>query len=353
MNISRSWRLNSAAKKQRGLALISIMVMVTLITILLAGIFYRHQLDIVRATRILAGEQAVLMALSAESWALTIFDEDDDNFDHLQEDWARQIPLLPMDGGSVTGSIVDLQARFNINNFADYDVKRWRTESVHLDAATMLAMYVRLLGYLEVEWDLSSVASIVDWIDKDTSPISADGAEDDVYYQQGLSYVAANAMLLEASELALVNSYELNDVIKLNEYITALPAAKITINVNTASKEIMMALHEDIDEQVAESLIEARPYEQLPQFESELQALTNTQGNIVGGLVDVKSSYFLLTADIVLGDVNLRLDSYLYRSNGKVAVMYRNVRFVPKLEQLAKDLDDENSIFDETTVGLN
>ena len=40
--------------------------------------------------------------------------------DHLGEVWAQALPTLPIEGGVITGCIRDLQARFNLNNFALY-----------------------------------------------------------------------------------------------------------------------------------------------------------------------------------------------------------------------------------------
>jgi general secretion pathway protein K len=329
--------------KQTGLALISIMVMVTLMTILLSGIFYRHQLDIVRAIRVISGEQAMLLALSAESWALNVFVNDDKNVDHLNEDWARQIPVLPIEGGSVTGKIIDLQGRFNLNNFADYtQPKTWREDSKDIDGTNLIAIYMRLLESLELDADLAKAAVIVDWIDSNSELISSDGAEDDEYYRLDKPYVAANTMMVEQAELALLSGYQINDVITLADSIAVLPA-NTALNINTASKNLLMALHRAIDEATADQLIDQRPYENTDEFYTLIDKLINStvEGKaLFNGLVDIKSRYYMMQVDVLLGDIRIQLDSYIERNtDGQAAVLFRRMQFVPQLVQAIEPSD--------------
>jgi|TARA_B110000902_G_C14277747_1_gene575540 general secretion pathway protein K len=332
MNVSPNLK-----RKQRGLALISIMVMVTLMTILLSGIFYRHQLDIVRAIRVISGEQAMLLALSTESWALNVFVEDDKKVDHLNEDWARQIPVLPIEGGTVTGKIIDLQGRFNLNNFIYYaSAKTWQKESEDISGTSLIATYTRLLESLELDADLAKAAVIVDWIDSNSGLISSDGAEDDEYYRLGKAYVAANAMMVEPEELALLSGYQINDVMTLADSISALPAQTL-LNINTADRRLLMALHQDIDEAVADEIIDQRPFEDLDEFYATVDGLLNSTVSakvLLSALVDIKSRYYVMQADVRLGDIRIQLDSHIERNDdGQAAVLFRRMQFVPLLAQ--------------------
>jgi general secretion pathway protein K len=332
MNVSPNLK-----RKQRGLALISIMVMVTLMTILLSGIFYRHQLDIVRAIRVISGEQAMLLALSTESWALNVFVEDDKKVDHLNEDWARQIPVLPIEGGTVTGKIIDLQGRFNLNNFIYYaSAKTWQKESEDISGTSLIATYTRLLESLELDADLAKAAVIVDWIDSNSGLISSDGAEDDEYYRLGKAYVAANAMMVEPEELALLSGYQINDVMTLADSISALPAQTL-LNINTADRRLLMSLHQDIDEAVADEIIDQRQFEDLDEFYATVDGLLNSTVSakvLLSALVDIKSRYYVMQADVRLGDIRIQLDSHIERNDdGQAAVLFRRMQFVPLLAQ--------------------
>ena len=333
----------SLKRQQAGLALISIMVMVTLMTILLSGIFYRHQLDIVRAIRVISGEQAMLLALSTESWALNVFVEDDKNVDHLDEDWARGIPVLPIEGGSVTGKIIDLQGRFNLNNFAGYTAtKTWQEDSEDINGTNLITIYMRLLESLELDADLARAAVIVDWVDSNSGLISSDGAEDDEYYRLDKAYVAANAMMVEPEELALLSGYQINDVITLADSITVLPT-NTALNINTADKNLLMALHRDIDEATADELIDQRPFEDLDEFYTLIDGLINSDVDakvLLNGLVGIKSRYYVMQADVLLGDIRIQLDSHIERNgDGQAAVLFRRMQFVPQLAQTIEPSD--------------
>jgi general secretion pathway protein K len=319
------------------------MVMVTLMTIILSGIFYRHQLDIVRAIRVISGEQAMLLALSTESWALQVIEDDDIDVDHLDEDWAQDIPVLPIEGGSVTGKIVDLQGRFNLNNFSVYTTpKLWGEHSLELNSTNLIAVYRRLLGVLEMNASLAKAAVIVDWIDPNSQLISSDGAEDDEYYRSDKAYVAANTMLVEPAELALLNGYEISEVMALADVVSTLPSAT-KVNVNTAEKRVIMALHQDFDDASADALIELRPYESVNSFYSAADGLISSTVSakvLFNGLVDIKSRYFVMQADVLLGDVRIQLDSYIERnSNGQATVLFRRMQFVPLLAQNDEQTD--------------
>ena len=105
--------------RQSGVALIAALLLMTSIVFILGNIFYRHQINVAHQTLSIHEDQAFLLALSAESWARQLLEEDfnDSKADHFAELWAQAIPAMPVDGGMINGCISDLQSRFNLNNF--------------------------------------------------------------------------------------------------------------------------------------------------------------------------------------------------------------------------------------------
>ena len=89
--------------KQAGVALIAALILMTSIVLVLGNIFYRHQINVAQASLSMHQDQAFLLALSAESWARQLLDEDDRKFDHFDEIWAQAIPAMPVDGGLING----------------------------------------------------------------------------------------------------------------------------------------------------------------------------------------------------------------------------------------------------------
>ena len=78
----------SRSKRQSGVALLATLILVLALTLILGNIFYRHQIDVSQATGSLHGDQAVLLAFSAESWARDLLDSSNDDLtvDHFGED---------------------------------------------------------------------------------------------------------------------------------------------------------------------------------------------------------------------------------------------------------------------------
>ena len=104
-------------KSDRGVALITAMLISALATIVAANLAWESALDVRRTTIILNRDQAMQVALGAESWIIGILhqDKEDSQTDHLGEIWATDLPGLPIEGGEVFGSVQDLQGRFNVN----------------------------------------------------------------------------------------------------------------------------------------------------------------------------------------------------------------------------------------------
>ena len=110
-------------RRQRGVALITAVLMVALATMLAVDVGFRGFLDQRRAGTLFALDQGFEVALGAEAWAADFLKKDLQNSqtDHLGETWARPLPPLPIDGGAVEGRLEDMQGRFNLNNLINAD----------------------------------------------------------------------------------------------------------------------------------------------------------------------------------------------------------------------------------------
>ena len=55
---------------------------------------------------------------------------------------------------------------------------------------------------------------------------------------------------------------------------------------------------------------------------------------LLSALVDIKSRYYVMQADVRLGDIRIQLDSHIERNDdGQAAVLFRRMQFVPLLAQ--------------------
>ena len=111
-------------KKQQGIALITILVMVALATILAATIAKRQANTAENTAYLIRQNQSLLYAKSAEAFFLELLQDDLKNageVDHLQENWAKPMPAFPVEDGFVSGILQDESGKFNLNSLVQED----------------------------------------------------------------------------------------------------------------------------------------------------------------------------------------------------------------------------------------
>jgi general secretion pathway protein K len=235
-------------KSHKGVALITALLIMALIASLTYTLKWNNALDVRRTVVMLNRDQAIQVAIGAESWIQSILrrDLEESDTDHLGEIWASELPGLPIDGGEVLGDIEDLQGRFNINNLIgdDGDVDK-----------EALAQFQRLLIALGLDPRFAGIAG--DWIDANQETQFPDGAEDSIYTGMTPPYRAANQLLSSTSELAALEGMDKETLDVLLPHIVALPG-HTEVNVNTATGPVLQSLDERITVADAERLIAER-----------------------------------------------------------------------------------------------
>jgi general secretion pathway protein K len=297
---------------QRGVALVTAMLVVSLVTIAAVAMATRQQIDVRRAANLLHGEQAYAYAVSAESWARVVLrrDAQDNEYDTLEDDWATALPPIAVEGGLVSGRVEDRQGRFNLNNLV--------TDKGEVSEPD-LKFFIRLLENLGLEQELAD--RLIDWLDRDIEVRFPEGAEDQEYLLLEQPYRAANRPMSDISELRLVKGFGREAVELLLPHVTVLPAST-TININTASKAVLQALHPELSGADVELLIEDRGdggYQELGDFLGH-DALAGLELEVA---LDVSSDYFRVLTDVQIGQGQARLESLLVRGDNGVQVVYR------------------------------
>ena len=94
-------------KQQRGVALITAILIMALTTTLVFALEWDNSLDLRRTYVSIYREEGIQAALGAETWVRGILLDDLDNSttDHLDEIWATEIPGLPIESDSIQGQI--------------------------------------------------------------------------------------------------------------------------------------------------------------------------------------------------------------------------------------------------------
>lgn len=258
--------------------------------------------------------QAEWVLTGALDWARLILREDArGNVDHLGEPWAvplaeaRLSTFLAADKNNtddgpeafLSGSITDAQARYNVTNLVD--VAQGKIDPIEF------AAFERLCQNLGVD---SSVASLV-----------ASGLRD-ALAPAGTGTAAAPLLPQSVAQLSWLGvdaaSLEL-----LAPYIVVLPSVT-TVNVNTASAEVLVAVIKGNDHATAERLLQVRqrvPFEDMTKFAAEVPSLVPLTARL-----SVNSSYFEVRGRLRLSDRVLEESSLVQRVQGRQVDVLRRER---------------------------
>jgi len=286
------------------------------------------QLGTHRTANVMEADQRFLYTLGSEAWArgqLIRDILDRHGYDGLDEDWAKELPMTPVEGGMVAAHIDDLQGRFNLNNL--FLPLRPKAQQLARNQR-QLALFRRLLALLELDEGIAGATA--DWLDQDINPHFPEGAEDNEYLGQTPPYRSANGMLADITELRLIHGVTQEAFDKLAPYVTALPEFT-QVNVNTASKLLLRALHGRIDAAAAESLAsdrEENPFKDKKAFLDRLAALlgdNNPPAAKIEPLIAVSSHYFQLQTQVQMNRVNQTLTSLLDKQPQGVRVLSRTL----------------------------
>jgi general secretion pathway protein K len=301
-------------QRQRGVAVLTAMLIVTIGTIIAVNLMWQATLDIRRAESALAADQGLMFVQGAEAWAADILRQDQvdsPNSDNLSEQWAIALPALPVDGGTITGKLEDLQGRFNVNNLLQAD----GTEN-----ELARKQFERLLNSLDA--DPALAGAVVDWLDPDTDMRFPSGGEDVSYSGIDPPYRTANGTITTVSELMAVAGFDREIYTRVAPYVAALPIGT-KLNVNTASDLVLASLSDDIDIATAGALVDERAGAEFPDIDATFEGLVEPE---VLKEIDGVSEHFLLTATVALGTNQLTMRSVLQRDpSGITRALFRSL----------------------------
>ena len=303
-----------SAGRQRGVAVITAMLVVAIGTIVAVNLMWDATLDQRRTIAALASDQGLLYLQSAEAWASDILRQDlvdSPDADHLGEPWAIELAPLPVEGGMIAGRLEDLEGRFNLNNLVGADGR---------EDPIAVAQFERLLALVGL--DPALAGAVVDWIDPDGELRFPDGGEDGAYGDASPQYRTANVLLTSPSELMAINGFDRAAYRALAPYVTALPPGT-TINVNTAPPLVLQSLSETMDSSIVEALVDERADIGFEDVDASFRGLVEPD---MLQRIDGVTSHFLLTATVQLGTTQLTMRSVMQRdSSGLSRALFRNL----------------------------
>lgn len=283
-------------KGQRGVALLSALLIFTLLVILIGQILVSNQNAIERTSWISQQAQAEEYAYSGEIFALEQLREALKQ-ENLLTDENPLFPLLdstlvlPADGVAVESHIKDMQGLINLNNLV-------AEESFQLQFASISSAIGLRTGLTE---------AIEDWVDSDAAPRGNFGAEDDYYLALPNAHRTANRPMGDVSELLLVRGLDLTDYERISPWLTALPTAT-RININTAPAGVFNLINPNLSGEQIVSLRDSRP-NRFANVDEFMQSSQTAGVEVDPELFTTRSDYYEIQTQAIFGETTIRLTS--------------------------------------------
>jgi general secretion pathway protein K len=224
MSGRKSPAAQARVRRTRGAALVLAMLLTALGAAVAAQLISPLAGWLAREYRARDTQASYTLADAAATWSLTVLagDARTSNIDHLGELWAIALPATPVEGGTITGQISDLQARFNLNSLAPNGVR----------SDAQIAVAAALFARAGVPTTL--VERVVDAIDRDD--VTASGPSE----RQAYGFAPRNTKLESLADLIDLGGFTESHVAALTRWFVVLPEAT-QVNINTASAELLAA----------------------------------------------------------------------------------------------------------------
>lgn len=292
------------------MALLAVLLLVAVMAVVAVTVLDDVRFSVRRTTNAETGAQAQWYADGAETLArrridrLTVLGPNPDRT-ALTPEWNGRTIALPIDGGTLTATVRDGQACFNLNSVVAWTGDRLAARSA--GEAQLMALG-RAVGV-----DLLKMRTItdglIDWIDTDSTARPL-GAEDSAYAALAEPYRTSGVPLAEVSELRTVRGVDIEAYDRLRPHLCALPTERSPINVNTLTPGdaplLVMLTGGSLSLPAARAVIAARPAGGWPDPASfwNQSALNGLQVEPAAReQVTVRTDYFVVRIDVDHGGV--------------------------------------------------
>ncbi len=278
-------------KGERGFALVLTLVVTAILVALVTEFITEVYVDTSSRQYAVDAQQASLLAESGVFGSIKLLQRElgGQSYSSLQDRWATPL-VLEEEKGSLRVTVEEENGKLSLNHVA---LPNGTFNEVYYGIA------VRLLKKLGLSPDLCD--TLADWVDENEEPHPG-GAESVWYLAQKPPYHAKNSRLETLEELSLVKGFSGKPLEQLRPFVTvyaddpAAPAAPI--NINTAPRELLLALDDRMTGALADNIIE---YRKTTPFKSPAE-LTRVSGmeSIATGLQTVlrtKGSVYRLRAE--------------------------------------------------------
>ncbi|MBV5340466.1 MAG: type II secretion system minor pseudopilin GspK [Deltaproteobacteria bacterium] len=277
-------------KNESGFALILTLVITALMVAVVVEMIHQVYVDTSLSRGFRDGQQASILAESGATGGVKLLQIalSGRSYTSLSDSWATPFKLED-EAGSVEITVSEESGKININGLVQ---PNGEYEPFTLAALQRVGTRLQIPGEV---WNATA-----DWIDIDDLPRSG-GVETPYYRTLKPAYSASNRKFMTLTELTLVKGFTPEMLGKLRSILTPYSdmagSPLSTVNINTASKEVLAALDDRIDDRMAERIIEERrlqPFSSTAQL-SRVPGLDTVAIGLVGK-ISVKGNLFRITS---------------------------------------------------------
>ena len=361
--------VNIIKSNQSGVVLVVVVLAVALMATLMALMIEDQHLFIRKVANQRVSEQGFQYANGMNAWASRVLTEDANPVvDYLGEDWAlfgrpqpededdedsfslgagsdeeeEEPPTIDFGVDGVTGVIVDLQGKFNLNNLANED------RAFVVSQRRILQNLMELLELGEFADRDQLIENLIDWVDENSTSRSI-GLESNDYRVKDLPYQAADQKLAALGELRFIDGFN-QDIIKaLEPHVTVLPVDNARININTTTTEVLASLSSTTVADVAsvDTFLSQRLNEdflgfqaaQIRDAENAIIAVSPVRQPPIANMMQVTSQYFEIQSRVALGDTVYCLNSLILRGGATA-----QAGLVGQGQSAGEQLEDSSSV---------
>ena len=301
-----------ARLRQRGVAVITALLLTTLAVTIVASLFWQQQVQVRSMENQRLHQQTKWILLGAIDLARFWLRQDVDPFTRLDGIWAKPIEETSLDqfverervegetfAATLSGQVTDAQGRFNLTNLAkdrvvdESQLKAFRRLLVNLQLDPALAQPV-------ADAILATQRAALE-NDKTAAPAQASSGAEPMDFSQ-------------VEDVLSVPGWTPPMLERLREFVIVLPESS-TLNINTAPAEVLAAA---VDFSVAEAaaLVANRlrkPFSTTADFDNAVQGRDRVLDP--NKQVGMKSNYFLVASRIRLDRAALDTQALLWRQD--------------------------------------
>ena len=349
--------MHSRSRHQSGAAIVSVLVLVSIATLLVASLFWRQHLATRSVQNRFASAQLRWIETAVLDWAAVVLRSDQNSsgqVDHLQETWAVPVAETRLDetvtaGARISGStrsaliagqIFDAQGRFNLSNLVH--------EGKPVD--NQATAFRRLLAFLGLPPELESTltrrllesypATTQASLDQgstgaggSTGSVASSGTPTPAPAQKVAAPIPMLAPPLKMSELLRLPGFDERVVTALMPFAVLLPkhipagetrhsTAGTRINVNTAPAEVIAALVDDLTLDSARGFVLARERVVSTTLE-QAGSRFNPPISLNAEQFSVGSNFFLVAGMVRFERVEASTEALFFRGPARVDLVWR------------------------------